>query len=235
MQRFNIDLTSQLALGQFIKTVGSSGTPELLHGGVKQVLTVQAVADVSGSLKGTYFDLADSNGPVRVWFTVGGVGVQPAAPVYGRSIVVNVVSGDSAGNVAAAINTVLDADAEFVSTVLTDTVTVTQASVGKRQGPSAGTSGFATAQTTAGVDKKLLVDSVSFTGQKARATDNAGNVFLGYSATNDTQLFAIAPGKTVTMRAPAGASIDLGRFYLDVATNNDGLIVSYPGLSSVTV
>lgn len=227
--KYTTDNTSVLVTGQFTKTVTSSGTPEKLWPGVAQVFTAQAIADTAGSLRGTYFDCQDSAGLVRVWFTVGAIGTAPALAT-GRLLVVNVVSGDSANTVASAINTAIDADAEFVSTVSTDTVTVTQISKGERGAPLAGTSGFTVGVGTAGVSTKLLVPSVTLSGRKARGTDNTGNVWFGTTSANDTQLEIIAAGKTVAMYAPPGASIDIGQFYLDVATNADGVVVSWPAV-----
>lgn len=225
--KYTTDNTSVLVTGQFTKTVASSGTPEKLWPGIAQIFTVQAVADTAGSLRGTYFDCQDSAGLVRVWFTVGATGTAPALAT-GRLLVVNVTSGDSANTVASALNTVIDAEAEFVSTVLTDMVTVTQVSKGERGAPSAGTSGFTVGVSTAGVSTKLLVPSVSFTGRKARGTNNTGIVYWGQSSTNDTQLKMLTPGETVSLFAPEGGSINLGQFYLDVVTAADGVIVAYP-------
>ena len=228
--KYAVENTSSMEVGQFVKTVTSAGTPEKIWAGAAQVFTVQCVADVAGNLAGKYFDCQDSNGVVRFYFTVGGVGTQPAVPGNGRNVVVDVVSGDTATAVATALELVTEAQADFTSTSSTDTVTVTNVSGGERGAPLAQTSGFTVGVSTAGVSTKKLVASVSLSGRKARGTDNTGSVFFGISATNDTQLEIIAAGKTVILRAPAGGSIDLGKIYLDVATNADGVVVSYPAI-----
>lgn len=228
--KYTTDNTSILTTGQFTKTVSSAGTPEKVWSGTAQIFTVQCVADTAGSLAGKYFDCSDSSGVVRFYFTVGGVGTQPPLPSAGRNVAVNVVSGDTATAVATALELLTEAEADFTSTSSTDTVTVTNVSKGERGAPLAQTSGFTVGVSTAGVSTKLLVPSASFSGRKARGTDNTGNVFFGQSSTNDAQLEIIAAGKTVTMYAPEGSSIDLGQFYLDVATAADGVVVSYPAV-----
>lgn len=228
MTKYNTDNTSTLSTGQFTKTVSSAGTPEKLWPGVAQIFTVQTIADVGGALGGKYFDCHDSVGAVRVWLDVGNTSTAPAIAGNYRLLEVNISSGASANTIAAAINTAIDADAEFISTVLTDTITVTQAIKGPRQGPAAVTSGFTVGVSTAGVDVKKLVPSVSFTGRKARGTNNTGLVYWGQSSTNDAQLKMLSPGETVSLFAPEGGSIDLGQFYLDVVTAADGVIVAYP-------
>ncbi len=237
IQKFLIEETKNVEIGQFTKTVSSAGTPEKLWAGTAQAFTVQTVADVAGSRGGKFFDCADSNGPVRVWINVSSGNTAPEI-TGGRLIEVDIVTGDSANTIAAAIATALDADAEFVSTPTTDTATVTQASLGARQVPVAATSGFTVVQTIASVSGRKKVPSVSLTGKKARGTDNTGNVWFGTASTNDSQLKLIAPGETKIISAPVGGSIDLSELYLDVATNADGVIVAWPAVeesANVTV
>lgn len=230
--KYSTENTAVVTPGQFITTIGSSGTPAKIYPGAAQVFTVQCIADVAGSLAGKYFDCGiDENGAVlRIYFTVDAVGASPANPGYGRIAVVNVAAGATATTVATALELITEAAPEFTSTSSTDTVTVTNVTKGVRVAPLAGTSGFTVGVSTAGASTKLLVPSVSLTGNNARGTANTGTVYFGTSSTNDAQLEAIAAGKTVVIRAPDGGSLDLGQLYLDVATNSDGVLVSYPAV-----
>ena len=64
-------------------------------------------------------------------------------------------------------------------------------------------------------------------GVKAARTNNAGIVYLGIGATNDTQPYAINPGESITIEAPVGAKYDLNDWYLDVLNAADGVAVIY--------
>lgn len=69
-----------------------------------------------------------------------------------------------------------------------------------------------------------LVESIVIKVLKGRTTANTGNVFIGFSATNDTQLYTLAPGEELALAAPDGKKLDLSGIYIDVATNGDGVI-----------
>lgn len=65
-------------------------------------------------------------------------------------------------------------------------------------------------------------------GKKDRATDNSGVVYIGPQSGNDAQLLAIAAGESITLEAPIeGTFFDLKELYVDVATNGDGVNVTY--------
>ena len=66
-----------------------------------------------------------------------------------------------------------------------------------------------------------------FLGERAVRTANTGIVYLGVTSGNDTQPLAINPGQTLSLSAPIGMEFDLNKWYLDVATNSDGIIVIY--------
>lgn len=68
-----------------------------------------------------------------------------------------------------------------------------------------------------------LCESVILEAKKARGTDNTGNVWIGVTTANDTQLLMLAPGQALELSAPAGKKIDLALIYVDVATNADGI------------
>jgi hypothetical protein len=124
-----------------------------------QVFTVQAVADVAGSLNDTYFtcSLIDANGDqddYYVWMNINSAGTDPNLP--GRTgIEVAAATGATANTVAAAIQAAMDAITGWTATVSTDTVTVTNDNVGECQdaldGPAAPT-GFTITTTIQGND-----------------------------------------------------------------------------------
>ena len=84
----------------------------------------------------------------------------------------------------------------------------------------------------AGTPEALAADgtffqSATYIGIKAARTNNAGTVYLGIGATNDTQIIPIAPGEQGVIQAPPGQKFDLNDFYLDVETAGDGLGLIY--------
>lgn len=128
-------------------------------GEVPEIYTVQCVADVSGSLGGTYYTFetisaAGVKTPRYAWFDVDNGSVDPA--VAGRTgHEVDISADDSASTVAAALQAVIDALTDAGAAVVTDTVTVTNANNGDVEDVAAGTSGFTVnvTQQGSGADK----------------------------------------------------------------------------------
>ena len=58
-------------------------------------------------------------------------------------------------------------------------------------------------------------------------TANSGIVYLGVTSGNETQPIAINPSEVYSISAPTGVIFDLSTWYLDVATNGDGVVVIY--------
>jgi hypothetical protein len=126
---FTSDARKALAYAIADAEASSPPTLKLLRysGGVAETSTLQAVADVSGSLDGKYFVVNDALGSVGVWFDVDDNGTsKPAgASACSRAIEVkNVVAGANANAVATAIQVAIDADSAFSATVSTNTVTI---------------------------------------------------------------------------------------------------------------
>jgi hypothetical protein len=110
---------------------------------------------ITGLPGGSYFVLEDQNGTVAVWFDIDG----ESEPPHGadRSIQVSTIAqGDSANTVASALNSVINADAEYSSSVATNTVTITDVTNGVRADAIDGSTPYATSlsitTTTQGVD-----------------------------------------------------------------------------------
>lgn len=121
--------------------------------GVKEVSTIQTVADVAGSLNDTYFIINSALNATSyyVWLNVNNAGTDPAIADK-TGVEIAVATGASADTIATAIKVALDALADFVATVVTDTVTVTNASDGATTDlDDTGSTGFTLTVTTAGV------------------------------------------------------------------------------------
>ena len=76
-------------------------------------------------------------------------------------------------------------------------------------------------------DSALYCTKVTLQGQNAVQTDNTGDVYLGWSSANGTQPYLIASGSVHTFIAPEGSKYNLADWYLDVATNADGVVFIY--------
>lgn len=127
------------------KLLGVDPTPQ------PEIVYVDAIADVSGSLLGKYFDLYDGSGAARVWVKIGGAGSAPSTPSGGRILgFIDVASGASAATVASALQVLIDADAQFLASVATARVTVTMASNVRVSNANAGNSGFTVTIAQAG-------------------------------------------------------------------------------------
>ncbi len=117
-----------------------------------EVTDITCVADVAGSLDGTYFTLYDGVGSVAFWIDVGDTGT--AAPIHGadRAVeITTVTAGMTAAEVAAEVALGITGDSEFGATSSGAVVTVTDAgAAGARTNADTGTSGFTTEVTNQG-------------------------------------------------------------------------------------
>jgi hypothetical protein len=91
---------------------------------------------------------------------------------------------------------------------------------------------IAKAVTTAGTPVQLTATrtqaaSVVVQARKSVSTANTGNVFLGVAGAAGTQLLVLEPGQSVSFTAANAKAIDLSDFWVDSATNGDGIIVTY--------
>lgn len=64
-------------------------------------------------------------------------------------------------------------------------------------------------------------------GQNAVRTNNTGDVYTGPTSTNGEQPNTFAPGDEKVFDTVAGEKRGLHNLYLDVATANDGLVITY--------
>ncbi len=86
----------------------------------------------AGVLSGAVMLIYDQNGSVGVWLNTGSLATPTEAASARRQIPVTIAAGDSANTVATAVQTAIDADAEFSATVSGNLVTITDAQGGAR-------------------------------------------------------------------------------------------------------
>lgn len=179
-----------------------------------QIETVTCVADVADSLDATFFQLADASGTVGIWIDTdnSGTTIPGGASALDRAIeVTDVVTGDTATAVGAAVASAINADGSYGATADTGVVTITHAATGVRTAGVDGNAGFAHAvstvgravgnnafdattlgTTTAGVD---CVASDAVTALAAAITANAVSEVTGTDGAGDTVVItAIAAG-----------------------------------------
>lgn len=157
-------------------TAGTSGfTITLVNNGrgekiTQEVSEITCVADVAGSLAGTYFTLnsAFNKNEYYIWFKVTGVGSDPAI-ANKTGIQVDLTTNDSASTVATKIKTKLDTSypTKFTTEINTNLLEITNFVHGPTNNATAGTSGFTIAILENGAAEVLLSDLVS----PARAVD----------------------------------------------------------------
>lgn len=75
----------------------------------------------------------------------------------------------------------------------------------------------------------IWVRQASILGQKDARTLNTGTVYVGGESANDKQAWPIVSGAAVSLPTPdmGEVHINLADWYLDVATNGDGIYVFY--------
>ncbi|MCC7443186.1 MAG: hypothetical protein IT285_16255 [Bdellovibrionales bacterium] len=91
-------------------------------------VTLPAAASITSG-QSFYLSAADDRALHYVWFNKDGAGIGPVHPGR-RPIEVGISTGDTANQVAAAVQTAIDAEADFSATVLANVVTVTNAAAG---------------------------------------------------------------------------------------------------------
>jgi hypothetical protein len=154
--------------------------------GFEEETLIRCAADVSSSLDGKYFVLYDRTGSVGVWIDVGNTGTAaPAgATACARAIeITTITAGMAAGDVATAIATALNADAEFVAEASGSQVTVEDAVVGPRTAATAGTSGCVVTRWITGSLPNTLtnVDYVDLVGELEWSEDGAVSSTLNFT------------------------------------------------------
>lgn len=137
--------------GKYLKVVAVTDSTHLRleddlglsYAGAKEKTSVECVADVAGSLDGTYFTLNSAADAVQyyVWMDVDAGGNDPA-PLGKTGIQVSISSNDSAEDVAAAVAAAIDALPAFIASASDELVTIENAAVGASTDAADVDSGF---------------------------------------------------------------------------------------------
>ncbi len=129
---------------------------------ISQPETVQitCTGDSANSLRGRHFVLFDQNGPVWIWFKVGGTGTAPVTPAgfSGRLLEVDIATDAAASAVAAQVSTAFSADAQLTASASSTVVTFVDKFDGYRNNATPDNTGFLVTITQAGADAFTQAD-----------------------------------------------------------------------------
>lgn len=144
--------------------------------------TITTVADVGGSLDGTYFIIYDTSGSVAFWFDVDNSGTPEPPHGADRSIkIASVNTGDSAAVVASKIYSYAILDAAFNASAFSNQVSISNKFNGLLSAGSAGTSGF-------GIVDSFGTNNVSLDGKYFTIYDDNGSVAVWFDVGNNGTL-----------------------------------------------
>jgi hypothetical protein len=124
---------------------------------IKEVTYIDTVADSTNSLNGKYFFLWSATDATKyyVWYKTSGGSVLDPAPAGATGVRVDITTNDTANTVATNTKNTVDALADFVATVGTNRVTVTNANFGSCTDASNVDAGFTITINTQGVGKTV--------------------------------------------------------------------------------
>jgi uncharacterized phage protein gp47/JayE len=187
-----------------------------------------AVADVSGSLNGTYFLVYDTAGSVAVWINENGTAAQPAAGANRYIMVSTIVPNDSASVVATQIVNAINQDRALTAAVSGSSFLITNVQNGALANASVGTSGFSI--TLAG--GSLLGVAASYGILGASAVTNAsgttivnGNLGI-YPGTSVTGTFTVSESTNIANTAAQNAQAAALSVYNTLSTHSSTTIPS---------
>lgn len=178
------DANALLAFASWTRTVTDGAisyrtTLNTASGGIDRLLGVDpydscesvAIQTTATSVVGSYFDLSDSVGVVRVWLGLAATASIPS-PDAGRLLKVVILGTENASDIAAKIAAALDADLEFSATSAGSLVTATCSFSGQRIPPHPRSSGYGISVLVAGGDETVTdVPSVVLQAEIAWAYD----------------------------------------------------------------
>lgn len=181
-------ITNQITLTSLVNGVLPNGSASTSGFAVS---TSAGTAD--NSIDGKYFIINDENGSVAVWYDVGDDGANEPFHGADRSIRVPGVNyGDTAAVVAAATVAVVNPDAAFIASNVSNVITITNVADGNVPDATAGTSGFGMSSTSGSLPGDELIT-------------NAGNVVFFPLVGNDVQTIAdTVNAGTIVAIAPVG-------------------------------
>lgn len=174
--------------------------------------------DVTGStprqLNGTYFDIYDDVGAVRVWFDVDNTSTAPTTPGGGRLLEVDISANDPAVGVAVALHSILDGDSKFSASIVNNIVTATSSTVGVRTNITDGLSPtqFTFTVLTQGADP-LTIDGTYFILYDINGAiaywydvDDSGTVEPAHGAARSVEINTVTGGMTAAQVATVTAA-----------------------------
>ena len=187
-----------------------------------EVTSVTTVADVSNSLDGKYFILYDTTGSVAFWIDVGNTGTTEPAHGATRSVEITTIeTNDTANSVASKVSTVVNADAEFTTSVSTNVTTVTSVSQATLLDSTAETSGFTVSTTTqgsGGEDNGIWVRIDQNTWDRATDFDSDTEVTSGAytwveeGTTNSDSGWTLTTNNPITLGGTSGTALSFTQF-----------------------
>ena len=188
-----------------------------------------AVADVSGSLNGTYFLVYNTAGSVAVWINENSSAAPPAAGANAYLMVGTILPGDSASTVATKIAQAINQSNYFTTTVSGASFLITNVQNGALANANVGTSGFS---VTPNVPSSLLASAANYGILGASAVTNAsgsttvnGNLGL-YPGTSVTGTFVVTGATNINNAAAHTAQNDALAAYTTLSTHSSTTIPS---------
>jgi len=130
----------------------------IAEGSVKEITSIITVADVAGSLDGTYFVLQDDAGSVAFWIDVDDSGTAEPAHGADRPVeITTVTTGMSAADVGTAVYNAIIGDSKFEagSDDLAGNLLVQSSTYGVKTDGVDGDTGFTITESVPGVDSVL--------------------------------------------------------------------------------
>ena len=222
------DYSTSLAIYDAQGNVHTLQTKFTRDPGMAEVSQVTAGADTAGSLNGTYWNLSSPTADYYVWYNVGGTGTDPA--LAGRTgIEVNITSGATADQVAAATQATIQALADFDASAAGAVLTITNATSGVATAPTDGTTGWGGGSFT---EVTPGVDSLANTWLPTATLDGAAVTMTNPDGSAASPIVFDSNG---TMTSSGQYNLDLSTFNIgDPATGLTVLNLSNTGGGSTT-
>jgi len=200
---------------------------------VKEVSSVQTIADVAGALGGKSFVIYSALNAVKygIWIDVDNGSTAPT--ITGATLVeVDIATGDTAVTVATNIKTSLDAvtGTPFVTTRLTDTLTITNSGYGVTTDIADVDSGFTISKTTDGVsaadailDANIIANHRGFTICND-AVNTSNYLQIGFGTVITTTGTRLGKGECFVCGECKRGILDTLRVSSEAAANGYGII-----------
>jgi len=201
--------------------------------GTNSSFAVNVVADIAGSLNGTYFLLADQNGSVAFWFDETGTTPEPSGAIAAnRSIrILSVQSGDVASVVASKVATAIANDSAFSAGIAGTVVSVNIIQNGPYVMPGVVNPPVGGPQLNTAATYGILANS-AITNSVGTSVVN-GNLGL-YPGTSVTGAFTVHGATNVANAAANQAQLDALAAYT-AANSHSSTNLGYNALDGHTV